>query len=100
MEEQGYEIKDNVVFQDNKSAILMQKNGRNSCTGNSRHIKIRYFWVKNRIDDKEISVEYLPTNLMLADFFTKPIQGERFRELRKNIMGWESLRSLLYTQKL
>jgi len=37
----GYEIKDNVVYQDNKSAILMEINGRKSCTRNSRHINIR-----------------------------------------------------------
>ena len=32
MREQGYDIKNNVVYQDNKSAILMEVNGRNSCT--------------------------------------------------------------------
>ena len=37
---QGYKIEDTVVYQDNKSAILMEINGRNSCTGNSRHINI------------------------------------------------------------
>ena len=43
MEAQGYSLKDNVIYQDNKSAILMEINGRNSCSGNSRHINIRYF---------------------------------------------------------
>ena len=42
---QGYHLKLNVVYQDNASAILMECNGRNSCTGNSRHIDIRYFFV-------------------------------------------------------
>jgi len=50
---QGYEVRDNVVYQDNKSAILMEINGRNSCTGNSKHINIRNFWVKDRVDNKE-----------------------------------------------
>ena len=39
MDMQGYTIKDNVMYQDNQSTILMLKNGRNSCTGNSRHIQ-------------------------------------------------------------
>jgi len=43
MEAQGYSLKDNAIYQDNKSAIFMEINGRNSCTGNSRHINIRYF---------------------------------------------------------
>lgn len=46
LEEQGYGIKENVIYQDNQSAMLMEKNGRTSCTGNSRHINIRYFLSK------------------------------------------------------
>ena len=42
LKEQVYDIK-NHFFQGNKSAITMEKNGRNSCTGNSRHINVRYF---------------------------------------------------------
>ena len=40
---QGYEVKKKVLYQDNQSAIKMETNGRNSCTGNSRHIDIRFF---------------------------------------------------------
>ena len=103
---QGYEIKDNMVYQDNKSAIQMEIKGRNSCTGNSRHINIRYFWVKDRVKNEEVKIEYIPTHLVLANFlskhlqgerfrvlrayifFTKNLQGERFRVLRAYIMGW------------
>ena len=44
LQSQGYCIKNNVLYQDNQSAIRMEENGRNSCTGNSRHIDIRYFF--------------------------------------------------------
>jgi len=83
MEAQGYSLKDNVIYQDNKSAILMEINGRNSCTGNSRHINIRYFWIKDRVDNKELRIAYLPTHIMLAHYYTKPLQGSRFRVLRE-----------------
>ena len=43
LREQGYEIANNAIFQDNKSAILIEKNGRNFCTRNSRHTDVRYF---------------------------------------------------------
>ena len=43
MKEQGYELKRNEIKQDNMSAKRVEKNGRNSCTGNSRHVDIRYF---------------------------------------------------------
>ena len=42
----GYDIKQNILFQDNQSEMKMEKNGRKSCTGNSRHIYIRYFFAK------------------------------------------------------
>ena len=73
----------------------MEINGRNSCTGNSRHINIRYFWMKDRIDNKEVRVEYLPTHIMLADYFTKPLQGSQFRLLREFIMGWRSMSEIV-----
>ena len=81
LDAQGYGIKDNVVYQDNQSTIHMAKNGRDSTTGNSRHINIRYFFVKDRIDKGEMRVDYLPTNVMLADYFTKPLMGKRFMDL-------------------
>ena len=95
MEEQGFKIMVNVLYQDNKSAILMEINGRNSCTGNSRHIHIRYFWMKDRVDNKEVRLEYLSTHIMLADYFTKPLQGSQFRSLREFIMGWRPLSEIV-----
>ena len=94
MRAQGYEIKKNTIFQDNKSAILMERNGRNSCTGNSRHINVRYFWIKDKIDQGEVRVEYLPTHVMVADFFTKPLVGALFQKLREYIMGWRPMSDL------
>ena len=31
---------------------------------------------------------------MLADYFTKPLQGALFRKMRSVIMGWEHINSL------
>ena len=76
---------------DSASTILMLKNGRNSCTGNSRHVNIRYFFVKDRIDKKEVRVEYCPTEIMLADYFTKALQGRLFLLFRSVIMGYQPI---------
>ena len=95
LESQGYVINDNVLFQDNESTIKMQTNGRRSCTGNSRHVHIRYFFVKNLIDRKQIRVVYCPTGKMLADFFTKPLQGELYRYFRNIIMGYSPITDLI-----
>ena len=49
MEAQGLGIKESVlVEQDNESAIKMEKNSKASAGPRSRHIDIRYFWIKDR----------------------------------------------------
>jgi hypothetical protein len=45
LECQGYQIKYNKLFQDNRSAILMESNGRKSA-GKRRHLNIRYFFIR------------------------------------------------------
>jgi hypothetical protein len=56
---------------------------------------VRYFFVKDRIDKKELRVEYCPTHLMLADYFSKPLRGKLFKEQREYIMGWRPLSELV-----
>jgi hypothetical protein len=94
LECQGYKLKTNRIYQDNQSSIKMEKNGRNSCTGNSRHIHIRYFFTKDRVDKGEFTIEYCPTLEMLADFYTKPVQGSLFKAFRAVIMGWKPIEYL------
>jgi hypothetical protein len=84
---QGYKVDDNVVFQDNQSAMLLEKNGRASSGRRTRHIDIRYFFVTDRIKHGEMRIEYCPTGDMVADFFTKPLQGSLFRKLRAIILN-------------
>ena len=87
LECQGYVMKENIFYQDNMSTIQFLKNGRKSCGPNSRHIDIRYFFIKDRLEIENMEVRYCPTEQMLADFFTKPLQGNLFRRLKAVIMG-------------
>ena len=73
----------------------MEENGRNSCTSNLRHIDIIYFFSKDRVDRKEIIITYCPTAKMLADFFTKPLQGNLFRFFRDILMGYVSIEEII-----
>ena len=95
LEYQGYTLRENLFHQDNKSTIQFEKNGRKSCGPNSRHIDIRYFWIKNRLELDGFDVVYCPTEHMQADFFTKPLQGSLFRKLRAVVMGHTHVRTLL-----
>jgi hypothetical protein len=49
MKAQGYGVKDNVLFQDNKSSILLENNGKASSRKRTKHINIRYFFITNRV---------------------------------------------------
>ena len=49
MESQGYTIEYNILYQDNKSTILLSKNGRMSAGKNSNNIKNRFFLITNKI---------------------------------------------------
>jgi hypothetical protein len=79
LDAQGYGVTENTVFQDNQSAILLEKDGRQSSSHCTHHINIRYFFVTDRIQSKELTVEYCPMGEILADMFTKPLQGTLFR---------------------
>ncbi len=87
LEAQGYKIKDNILYQDNKSSILLETNGRKSSGKRTRHINVRYFFIADRVKSKEIRIEYCPTGDMVADYFTKPLQGALFTKFRDMIMG-------------
>jgi hypothetical protein len=94
LEAQGYEVRENKVFQDNKSAILLEENGKRSSSRRTRHINIRYFFVTDRIQAKELTVEYCPTEDMIGDMFTKPLQGSKFRAFRDAVLNNKSRQSM------
>ena len=84
---QGYNINDCIVYQDNKSAILLEQNGRASSSKRTRHINIRYYFVTDRANCGEIKLKHCPTTEMLGDYFTKPLQGGLFTKFRDRILN-------------
>ena len=51
---------------------------RNRSSKRTKHIKSRYFFIKDCVDRREVSVEYQPTDKMYSDVLTKPKQGKAF----------------------
>jgi hypothetical protein len=84
---QGYKVNDSKIYQDNMSSILLEKNGRASSGKRTRHINIRYFFVADRVKSNEVSIEYCPTETMLADYLTKPLTGTKFRWFRNKVLN-------------
>jgi hypothetical protein len=77
----------NIVYQDNKSAILMEKNGKASSSKRTKHINIRYYFVTDRINKKDLTAKWYPTGNIIGDFITKLNQGALFKTFREQIMG-------------
>ena len=89
MEEQGYGIDENILYQDNKSTILLQENGKRSSSQRTRAFNIRYFFLTDQIEQGNLKVKYCPTGDMIADYLSKPLQGAPFQKFRSQIMGFE-----------
>ena len=91
MEAQGVKITDNIVFQDNQSAMLLEKNGKQSSSKRTRALNIHCFFITDQIEKGNVRVDYCPTDKMRGDFFTKPLQGKKFLDHKADIMGWKCI---------
>jgi hypothetical protein len=74
------------IFQDNLSGMKMLEHGR-PVSDSTRHINIRYFFVKDRVDNGEIKLSHLSTRSMISDLLTKPLQGALFVRHRNSLLN-------------
>jgi len=88
LREQGHETGPLVVQQDNMSCIALVKRGRPGSDA-SRHICIRYFWIKERVDLGLVNVVHRESKRMWANMLTKPVTGKQFVDERQGLTNWE-----------
>ena len=79
MVEQGYCIDKNILYQDNKSTILLENNGKQS-SSHTCAINICYFFITDQVKRGNVEVAYCPTKAMTANYMTKPLQGALFKK--------------------
>ena len=91
---QGFDVTDNVIYQDNESAIKLEENGRASSGKRTRHINVRYYFITDRIANGEVRIAHCPTDRLIADFYTKPLQGKLFRLFRSLILNLDDKTAL------
>ena len=85
----GYNQEEEItIYQDNTSAIQMAYMGRGASNSTSKYMDLKYFWIKDYLDAKLFKLEYLNTNVHIADFFASPRIGQDFRGMRDTIMGY------------
>jgi hypothetical protein len=90
---QGLKINDNVIHRDNQSSMKLEENGKSSCGKRTRHFNIKYFYITDLIERKEVRIQYCSTDRMIADYMTKPLTGAKFKYFRNLIMNIRKSRS-------
>ena len=74
----GCERKAVKVFADNQGAIALAKNPIHH--QRTKHIDIRYHFIRFDVEEGIVILEYVPTNENYADLFTKPLSGIKFTD--------------------
>lgn len=88
IEAQGYATAPLTIYQDNMSCMSLIKRG-GPCSQRSRHISIRRFWLKERVDGGEVVIRHMATGDMVANILTKPVQGMQFLKERQGLTNWD-----------
>ena len=72
--DQGHSCEPLTIYQDNMSCMAFIERGR-SAAERTRHISIKYFWLKERADTGEAKIVHLGTRDMYANMLIKTLQG-------------------------
>jgi hypothetical protein len=95
LEAQGY-TSETTIYQDNTSAMLMERNGTERSSKQTRHINIRYYYIKDCTDKRLLDIKYCPTDDMLGGFPSKPLQGKKFVTHLKDLLNFEFMTSVVH----
>jgi hypothetical protein len=68
------------VYEDNQGCIQLSKNAIQN--KRSKHIEVKYFYIRDQVKDDKVILEYIPTAEQTADILTKPIKNELFYKFK------------------
>jgi KUP system potassium uptake protein len=77
------------IWEDNESAFAYSMNAMVSET--TKHIDLKWHFVKDHVEQGTIWLRYLPTDRMVADIFTKPLHGSALARHRSAVLGGADL---------
>ena len=84
---QQYKIDSIIVYQANRSTVVLEQKREEAGSTRAKHIKVRHFFIKEKIAQREIEVKYCPTEKMWSDGMIKPQQGQVLMEMRAIMMN-------------
>ncbi len=68
---QGHKLGSTLIYQDKESMLPLMDTGRTS-KQRTKHLNVRYFYMRDRIQKEELHLDYLPTGSMTAELMMKP----------------------------
>ena len=75
--------KPTIIFEDNQGSISLAKNPKYH--SRTKHIDIKYHYIRDAIENETIQLEYSPTDEMIADVLTKGLSRPQFEKLRSKL---------------
>ncbi|HEY1871458.1 MAG TPA: reverse transcriptase domain-containing protein, partial [Chitinophagaceae bacterium] len=79
----GFHITKTPIYCDSQSAIAITSNPVQH--SKTKHINIRYHFIKDHVEKEDIELYFVPTKVQLADMFTKPLDEARLKFLIQQI---------------
>jgi hypothetical protein len=86
MEELGFPQSVVPIEQDNTCSLELMRQGTGSFK-RSKHIKVRFFWLKQLVDEGRVRLVKQRSEDLVADVLTKPLTGAKFRTLSARLLG-------------
>jgi hypothetical protein len=79
----NHEMDPTTIHCDNQSCVKLSENP--VFHDRSKHIEIKYHYIRDMVQRKTIHVHYLPTREQIADIFTKPLDKTKFEYFRERL---------------
>ncbi len=73
------------IFEDNQGAIALSKNP--VCRQRCKHVDVRYHFIRLALSNGKVTVEYCPTEEMVADVMTKPVTKFKLEKFKSFMFG-------------
>ena len=83
LEDYGIIYKNISIRCDNTSVINLTKNSVLHLR--TKHIKVRHHFIRDHVQNNDITLKFVPTENQIANTFTKPLNEERFCAIRKQL---------------
>jgi hypothetical protein len=78
-----HEMDPTIIHYDNQSCVKLSDNP--VFYDRSKHIEIKYHYIKDMVQRKAVHVQYLPKHEQIADMFTKPLAKTKFEYFRERL---------------